>query len=1209
MTAEGHFDLLNSPLEGTNLIEASAGTGKTFTITGLFLRLVLEKDLSVDQILVVTFTEAATEELKGRIREKLKEAHEAFTGVGTEDPFLEALAQKHADAHKAANALEQALHSFDQAAVSTIHGFCMRVLHEFAFESGDLFDTELVTDQEELQRDVVADFWRKHFTTGTPLFVRYALGRGYSIDALLSLLSLKVLHPHLKVIPEVDTPGTSRQEAAFMGAFEDARTHWERSRDEVQKILTEHEDINRTRYPKKKIPEWIECMDGLMKAEIPDPQLFRDFEKFTSGNINASLKRHGIPPTHPFFDRCQTLKRRQEELIAVFERRLMALKSQLFHYAERILSELKEEKNIHSFDDLLLKLHKALLGRGGEDLQRAIREKFRAALIDEFQDTDPVQYAIFKRIFGSRDSILFLVGDPKQAIYSFRGADIFTYMEAARDVATRYDLKENWRSDPLLIKAINALFSQNDLPFVYDEIPYRPTAPAQVSDRDSLRLDGKEGYPFQIWFLDAGKLAQRGRPISKTQAREILSAAVSAEISRLVTLGRKGRAHLGGRPLSEQDIAILVRTNSEAALMQEALSALHIPSVLYSSGNLFDSLEALEVERVLAGVAAPNDKGRLRAALATGMMGMRGEELEALDEDQAEAERWIVRFWEYHDLWTGRGFIRMFRSLLFQEHILEKLMRFQNGERRCTNLLHLGEVLHQAVVEKRLGMDGLLKWLSEKRNRNAPRLEEHQLRLESDENAVRIVTIHRSKGLEYPVIFCPFLWEGSRFRGRNKPFTFHDPADNMLFTLDLGSQNRDKNIEAAEKELLAENLRLLYVAVTRAKNRCYIAWGRFNEAETSAPAYLFHPPRTGKRGNLLSAVEKEFKSLADEDLLRGLKVLAQRAQGAIGISAPPIFRPDSDWSPPEREEESLACREFSTSIDTRWQMTSFSSLTSGFPHAVEVPDRDELQAEDDMGTGPGHEPDVEEPPRGIFAFPKGARAGTFLHDLMERLDFTCKEPVSIETLVEERLAAYGYDPGWREEICRMVNCVLSTPLEEGSELRLSSIPVSRRLNELEFYFPLREVSSESLKEIFSRHSTGNIPCLFPETIGRLQFAPVRGFMRGFMDLVFQWQERFYLVDWKSNHLGNRIRDYAGASVTRSMEENSYVLQYHIYILALDQYLRHRLPGYRYEKHFGGVFYLFLRGIDPDMGPGYGIYRDLPPPGLIQDMRQKLMDVP
>jgi len=1225
MTRMKRFDILNDPLEGTNLTEASAGTGKTYAISGLFLRLVLEKNLSVNQILVVTFTEAATEELKERIRSKLRGALEAFSRGGSEDIFLDHMVKKHGDPGTALRRLREALRGFDQSAIFTIHGFCRRMLHENAFESGSLFDTELVTDQENLKREVVDDFWRKHFYNASSLFVHYAINAKLSPDGLLSLLGNSAAQPYLKIIPQVETspgltscPDSSLQEKEFRECFREVRDTWPSSRDEVEDILATNEGLNRNKYRKANVAGWIQGVDDYVASGGDNPALFNGFEKFTSRELKGAVKKNHSPPTHAFFELCENLKDRQEELARVFERSLLGLKAGLFHYVQDELSRRKEEKNIQSFDDLLFKLHRALEEKGGGELARAMRMKFRAALIDEFQDTDPIQYAIFKKVFDAKDSILFLIGDPKQAIYSFRGADIFAYMDAAQNVESRCTLLENWRSEPDLISAINTIFASVDHPFVYDKITFSAATAATRKDPEHLSIDGQSEPPLQLWFVDAGKITGLEKPVAKTQARELISTAVAAEISRLLSLGRNNKALLGKRPLREGDVAVLVRRNADARLMQRALSVLKIPSVLFSTGSLFDSHEALEVGRVLAGIAEPNREKFLKAALATDMIGIRGEGLDDLMSDETAWDEWLVRFKRYHDVWEDNGFIRMFRQLLLEENILPRLMSFPDGERRNTNLLHLSEVLHQASIENKLGMAGLVKWLSEQKDSNAAGSEEHQLRLESDENAVKLVTVHKSKGLEYPVVFCPFAWDGSRIRNPQDPFTFHDETDNMRLTLDLGSAGMDANRMFAEKEQLAENVRLLYVALTRAKNRCYLVWGRFNDGETSAPAYLLHQPISREGEDIVGAVGERFSSLNDKDVLEDLETIQSKAGGTVKLSEMPL-EAGKECAPPQLEKVKLTCRKFSGNIDRSWRISSFSSLISGQRHGADLADHDAigLPARHRSGKEGGPEPydqmifersTIEEEPSGIFAFPRGAKAGTLMHDIFEHLDFAQSDATIMEQVVADKLQVYGFEITWQKTLCDMIKKTLSLPLDRGrKDFILSRIENKDRLNELEFYFPLKFVSPKKLKIIFAKHAGPELAADFPERIERLAFAPVRGFMKGFMDMVFQFEGRFYLVDWKSNFLGSRVEDYGQGALAAAMGEGFYVLQYYIYTLALDQYLRLRLPGYSYKKDFGGVFYVFLRGVDPARGTDFGIFRDRPPEELINELSRNLID--
>ena len=1195
------FDPLKTPLEGANLIEASAGTGKTYTITGLFLRLLLEKRLAVHQILVVTFTEAATEELKDRIRSKIRDAVQAFSSGEAKDPFLDKLVKRQATSGDALRLLREALRTFDEAPIFTIHGFCRRMLHENAFESGSLFDTELLTDPSAMIQESVDDFWRRHLYTASPLFVNFALENRFTPEELTRLLKRKMNQPFLRILPEPENRDTGAQEQRFRKAFQEAADTWPSVREEVLDLLASYEGMNKKQYSPPKVALWGEEMEDLFAYGENRTSLFEEFKRFTRGELEKreNLKKDYDPPKHAFFDLCEDLYQASQDLEILFAERLLGLKVNLFKEVGEEFSRRKTEKNVQTFDDLLLKLQAALEGRGGRDLGIAIRRKYRAALIDEFQDTDPVQYAIFQSIFGRGGSTLFLVGDPKQSIYGFRGADIFAYMEAVDKVDTRYTLTENWRSDPELIKTINALFGNAKPAFVYEKIPFEPAKAARRKKAETLVIGGKR-EPFTLWFMDPGKWAEPNGIINKGVAEAHLPGLVAAEITRLLNLGKEKKALIGGRPLRASDIAVLVRENKEALLVQKVLSARNVPSVLHSTENLFDSHEAMEMARFLSAVVEPGAESLVKTALSTDMVGVSGEELERLTLDEARWERWLVKFREHHDLWQERGFFRMFRSFLKEEKVLTRLIAFADGERRNTNLLHLMEVLHQASVEKKLNMTGLLKWLSEQRDPDAPRSEEHQLRLERDENAVRLVTIHKSKGLEYPIVFCPFSWDGVRPKKGAEPLLFHNPQNRMELVFDLGSEDRAAHKALANKEELAENLRLLYVALTRAKCRVYLAWGRFKGAETSAPAYLLHTPATEDSGDLVKALADNFKRITNEELLLKVKSLMKKPAAAVEVIRE-IEDDESRFSPLPEEMQINPAKDFAGRIDRQWRISSFSGLVSDRLHSEEGTDYDAvtLQArEDPLRT-------MEEP-AGIFAFPKGAKAGTFLHDVFEHLDFCSVTGPSRLDLVGEKLVQYGYDRSWLEVICDMVDKVLRVPLDpERQDFCLSRVRMEDRLNELEFYFPLKSLAPETVGRILAR---GSLRQEVPEKTERLSFSPLRGFMKGFMDMVFRFEDRYYLLDWKSNFLGASVEDYSPENLTKAMEENFYTLQYAFYTLALNQYLRLRAQGYDYDRHFGGVFYVFLRGVDPGKGPEFGVYRDKPRRSLIEALSEELIGV-
>ncbi len=1196
------FDPLTCQLTGINLIDASAGTGKTYTICGLLLRLLLEEDFAIQQILVVTYTEAATEDLRDRIRKKLREALTAFMTGDSEDEFLAALLQRFADHGLVRQRLTEALHGFDEAGIFTIHGFCQRMLRENSLESGVFFDTELVVDVEQLRREIVEDFWRRHFYQGSGLFVDYARRR-ITPDSFYALLREHQAKPYLQIIPEIAVKdagaGLTEMEGDFSRAFRAMCRAWPAACHDVERILLNDENLKQTSYKRGGIPALIDAMEALASAARPTLDLFKKFEKFTATGIAVGTKKNKPPPRLPFFDLCEVVQQTRQNLLDRFELCLKALKNELFAYYKKELAVRKDRLQIYFFDDLLVQLHKGLTGRHGSLLAAAVAGKYPVALIDEFQDTDPIQYEIFQLIYKNNGRLLFLIGDPKQAIYSFRGADIFAYMQAAARASAngcRHTLGTNWRSTPGLIRAVNAIFKEGRAPFIFKEIPFQPVAAAAKDDSLALRINGKIEAPFHLWVPGGAELqAEPEQKVMRTaipqgKARDIILPAMAAEVVRLLNLGREQKALLGDRPLAPGDIAILVLTNREARLTQQQLAACGVPCVLHSMESLFVSHEAEEMERLLAALAAPGNDRKIKAALATDIMGVSGVELEKLNHDEVAWEEWLTGFRYFFELWERAGFVAMFRAFMADNRIRSRLLGFTDGERRLTNLLHLVEVLHQAVVTRHLNIAGLLKYLAEQRRERQAVNEEHQLRLESDADCVRIVTVHKAKGLEYPVVFCPFLWRGSRITTK-KEFTFHRREKGYRLVLDIGSPDQEEHRQQAAGEELAENLRLLYVALTRAIHRCYLVWGPIRGAETSAPAYLFHQPRPRRPAadsfSLMAATAERLAGLTGSEMWQDLKRLVTAGDGSIRLRALPDAAPAA-YTSPAGGGVAPHCRRFAGLIDTSWQVTSFSAITAGRPLAQHR-FAEQLQGE---------------PGATIFDFPHGARPGVFLHDLLEHLDFTNNEAAQTSMLMRDKLQEYGFDPLWRDVIQAMIDNLCATPLlASRPDLRLGRVAARQRLNELEFYFPLAAVTIRDFIRIFKKNGSA---AGLAEELGGISSVRMQGFMKGFIDLVFEFDGRYYLVDWKSNFLGNRPADYHRRQLAAVMQADLYTLQYHIYTVALHQYLAVRLPGYCYDKHFGGVFYIFLRGVDRDAGPDFGIYHDVPAAALIKELAALLI---
>ena len=1196
MTAPTGLNILHHadvPLSGMNLIEASAGTGKTYAIASLYLRLLVEKGLRPEQILVVTYTEAATRELHSRVRRRIREALDVMRGSATDDDFLAGLCDRAAESgsqEAAALLLEAALAEFDTAAIFTIHGFCLRALQDQAFESGALYDTDLVTDQSALAGEVVDDFWRERFFGDANQLLGYALLQGYSPDAFMAFLKSLQLSERDHVVPLYGMEEIARIEASAAREFDEVCRIWRAEKEAVSAILRTDKGLGRAEksYKLDKVEPLIKAMDPFVAAGNPFG-LFDGFEKMTASGIESGRKPSGSAPSHPLFDAC-------ERLMVAADERLLALKSELVTVFRRRLPDRKREGNIRFFDDLLADLHHALAdGPEAAALAEALRNRYRAALIDEFQDTDPVQYDIFRRIYTGSDSPLFLIGDPKQAIYSFRGADIFAYLQAASDVGQehRFTLNTNWRSVPKLLDGFNLLFDSERAPFVFDFIP----SPPLKAGRESTGGTESGAPPLEICLLEG---ADDGGSLKSGEGEQFTADSCASMVAESIA----GGAEAAG-------IAVIVRTHRQARMMQAALRKLDIFSVMRSDESLFASVEAEEVRVLVTALADPGREPLVRAALVTPLFGLNGSDIARLNDDEtAWAER-LQEFRAYHQLWLDRGFMVMARELMRREAVRERLLALagSSGERALTNVLHCFELLHQEAHQRGLGMEGLVSWFSERVVSKEPG-EEYQIRLESDEPAVRIVTAHVSKGLQYPVVFCPFQFGGAG--GGREVVLFHDDLGRMV--RDFGSAAIDRHRGAAAKESLAENLRLFYVALTRAEQRCVLFTGRMVDGRQgsrrpllSASSYLLYASDEARRSpEPVVEAQRELGALDTDGMAGKLQEVADGSEGAIQLRRLTLGdEPRVPVIPTGASgREPLKLRKFNTSLDTDWRIASFTTLSRHSHMAFELPDRDERATEQ-----PAALPSVpSETDRAIFDFPRGTGAGILMHSIFETLDFASATGSDIDEAAGKALERYGFDLDWQTCLSGMVREVISTPLASpGGYFRLSDLRTGSWSTEFEFFFPLKRITSPRLAELLVRHGVIPAGADPAAAVQAFDFAPVKGMLMGFMDMVFEAQGRYWLLDWKSNHLGNAIEEYRRESLGKAMTENLYPLQYLLYTVALDRYLSLRVPGYRYATHFGGAIYVFLRGVSAERGEGYGFYRDLPSEELIRELGELLIE--
>ena len=1158
------FDLCGVSLDpATTLIEASAGTGKTFSITGLVVRLLLEQEVQLKEIVAVTFTEAATEELRDRVRRRIAEALDDLRTGRSDDPLLQRVLDN-GDPSDALYRLNRALRSFDEAQIFTIHGFCQRCLNDYAFESGAAFDTNLAGDSTTFFEELARDFWRTRFWRQKQLLAALVIVRKQSPERWVAFLQRVARHPDMAILPPASGHSSAELTEQVEEAFAMVRAEWRQHKGQVEQILENDPGLSRSQ--KAFHPTIVaDILENIVfcceQFEQSSPECIAALDSVCSEAIVEGTKGKGTPPSHRFFELCSRFCQLVTTLFNEVAREFLA-------FAEMELPKRKARTNSITYDDLILGLRDALRHDRGAALASSVGRRYKAALIDEFQDTDAAQYEIFRTIFGTGQHCLFFIGDPKQAIYGFRGADIFTYREAARAAEARaFTLTTNWRSEPPLLAAMNTLFQMSSQPFVFDWIAYHevraPEKPRVVPLIDS----DPTGAPLRFRLLKGGT---NDRGCNQEVATKLVTTQLQADLAEL--LGRE--ITRGAGPLSYRDCAVLVRSNREAQAIQAALTEAGIRNILRTDAHVFATEQAEEIQRLLQAVLEPRRDSLLKGALATSLFGLCAEDLYELEVDDEKRREWLTKFLDLQSQWMEGCFIAMFRRMLVQQSVRSRIVKMPGGERRLTNLLQLAELLHEAETAQHLAPDALCAFLDERRAGAGTVQEHHQLRLESDEDAVQIVTVHKAKGLEYPIVFCPFLWKPAE-SSRHEELCFHDRDHGNRITFDTRNKagGEAKHCEWQSEETRSEELRLTYVALTRAMNRCYVY---VPDAQKAAESPL---------GMLLAAT-------STQPMDAKLRSFVAASQGNAEVVDATGTNPPLPSRQPARSA-TLGARVLTRRIPDATPPASFSGLTK----ADAMLDRDtgnvqenEAPSADEAPTAPPN----REPT--IFTFPKGTACGNFFHDVLEQVDFAV--PATHGSLISDKLRLHGIA---EQKFAPVVASVLKNlgEVELAPGLRMSAVKPENWLRELEFTHPLKPTTPAALANLFSNRPDVDAAVL--EHIGRLQFRPVEGFMRGFIDALIRWEGRVYIIDWKSNWLGSRPEEYGPARMAAVMLKHNYYLQYHLYALATDLFMRNRDPGYDYQRGFGGVFYVFLRGVD-SRRPDLGIFHARPKAETIHSLR-------
>ena len=1194
------------PLRGSQLIEASAGTGKTFTISALYLRLILGhggvesgfgRELLPPQILVVTFTDAATKELRDRIRTRLAEAARYFRGeIDAPDALVEELRDQFAPEQWAACAgrLDIAAQWMDEAAVSTIHGWCQRMLREHAFDSGSLFTQTLETDHSDLLGEVLRDYWR--------LFCYPMHG-----DALnwvrANWSGPAALMPRVRALfGSSRQPANAEQTPAQMietcllerrQALVQLKAPWLQWAQELREICLQgvaSKTVDGRKMQARYFEPWFEKLSAWAADEDQEQlDLGTGFTRLTPDGMAEAWK--GVAPQHPGLDAMPGLKAALDALPSPDA----AVLQHAAHWVSVRFEEEKRRRAEMGFDDMLLRLDSALQADGGDRLATLIREQFPVALIDEFQDTDPVQYRIFETIYRIEDNCpdtgLFLIGDPKQAIYAFRGADIYTYLRARQATAGRlHTLDTNFRSSHAMVKAVNHVFERAELrdsgrgAFLFREGSENPVPFVSVKSqgrKEVLQLDGQPVSALTLWQLPSEQ------PLSGAVYRQYLAAACASQIVELLNGGQQGRCGFikdgeALRGVLPADIAILVRDGKEAQAVRRELSSRGVRSVYLSDkDSVYAAQEAHDVLAWLKACAEPDVERPLRAALACITLDLPLVELERLNQDELAWEKRVMQFRGYRETWRKQGVLAMLRRLLHDFELPQALIARPDGERVLTNVLHLSELLQQAAAELD-GEQALIRHLAEHLALSGQAGEEQILRLESDEQLVKVVTIHKSKGLEYPLVFLPFICSAKPVDGSRLPLHFHDAAGNAQVSL----KPTPELIAQADDERLAEDLRLLYVALTRARHACWLGVADL------------------KRGNSNRSV---LHLCALGYLLGGGAMLAESAglqswlaevqQGCDALQCEPVPAADAaHFYPPLNQATLLEPLIPGRRAAENWWIASYSALRIGDSLSpAEAPESALAQKlSDDERLDPEAPREVLLSGGDIHRFPRGPNPGTFLHGLLEWAgsEGFKADPEAIKDAVARRCNRRGWQ-GWIETLSDWLQHLQDEPLRlNNGQPAVVLSELSQYQIEMEFWFASHKVDVVQMDTLVRQHTHGGAARAGAEP------SLLNGMFKGFIDLTFEHQGRYYVADYKSNWLGTDDSAYTEQAMTASILDNRYDLQYVLYLLALHRQLKARLPGYDYDQHMGGALYLFLRGT---RAQGQGVFFTRPPRLLIESL--------
>ncbi len=1186
------FSVFHSSLKPRMIIEASAGTGKTYNITGLFLRLLISEGLTLDRILVVTFTRMATKELKERILRQLRQALSAIESGNTgEDPLIDELCNVIDNTTSAAELIRGAVRNFDDANIYTIHGFCQQILREETLLSGAPVDME-VSQSDGLLDEAAEDFWRNFIDSHSDS----RTGR-YLIDKMEETGSnpaelLEKIKPALNYSADLSEGAGNFAPEPFIEALLEKREEISKLwRDQRVEIMEELSGSDVKRMTKKAVAGFAVKMDRFLSESWPAKDSFTQMKYFTSSYHTGNLKKNKTTlPNHIFFQLCDEYENLAADIPLVstwlLEKASVAIK--------KLRNQKGRESSVYTYDDLLNAVSEALENENkGSLLAKKLRNKYPFALVDEFQDTDPVQYRIFDQIYPgeSENSSLIMIGDPKQSIYAFRGADIYSYISARDAVpdAAVFTLQKNFRSTPGLIKALNIFFNpEHKTPFLSDEISYHEIEAGRHSGDASYISANQESVPLNIYCYRQHD--------TKGQLKPLIFMEAARQVKELIEEGRNGLRKISGskqaRNIESGDIAVLVHSHRDAESVKDLLKSIGVGAVTYSREKVFDSREAERIEQLLSAVLNPLSRTAVQSAVVSGFFGISLSAMYEYLNSEKEYLKLSEILQDLNEEWRSKGSYPMMRKILFRTGGLHHVSKLANSERVVTNIFQLTELMAKAETDKELDPPAMLRWFRSKITENTVS-DEETIRLESDANLVKISTIHNSKGLEFPVVFCPTLWEGKDFRTRSKLIEtchrIHAPYERVINYQQFASSERAEATDQAHFEEIAEEVRKAYVALTRAKYECRIFWGTTDTSHLSGLGAMLKGKEVIRKSIIKKLKVGKNDQLKSDDFYHHFKMLADKHPEYIRLHTPDTSISSPGSLKPVYEESQLSVRNYEgpDEIDRSKRLYSFTSLSGHHETDLDAPDYDQY-LQDYLHYAMHQSVSISDAPD-IFQFPKGKTAGTFIHKLFEHEKFDFRSAELEEEVLREMLTDFGFDERWVKVLNQMM---LNVSNADYGEFKLNQVSPDQMLKEMEFYFPVSDLQSGDIKNLIRGNGTQNH-----------NNGTNTNFMKGFIDLVARQNDKYYIVDYKSNYLGDKPRNYSPDLLKNEILKSNYDIQYYLYTVALVKYLKQRVPGFNYRRSFGGVFYLFVRGIEEK--ESNGIYFDLPDEGLIGELENHL----